>query len=395
MSSDGIRSVPGSIEETIAPQVRSTVATEVRYLEDKPFEFEPKHHAHPIHVESLDLDGNDGHIDYPNINNSMPSYTKSVRDSEELISEPELVSARRNVDSVMDDIDRRIQDLRDIDDEEVDRARTDTTDLVVFDSDDDGDLPPLPESSPPPLPFEPPPDFPDSSSPVLDHGIEVLLRSESSPPRDAASLRASSRARSHGKPTSEKSQPSSRAESPLTVEEPTLMLDSEPSELGGMLPEPSQPTSSSFRRPSGLGSTKVPPQVHPKPKRPLLKMRQAGELHKPFVSYENTDKAPSMTPQWSRDEEDGVIPPRGIVFNRASSINRGEIDALNEKIEFLERQLKVRLVQLKFCSLGSSNLVVLFKVCRFSHLLVPFVIFCSSSEAGRFSIHKIVITVFK
>ena len=341
MSSDVIRSVPESIEETIAPQVRSTVATEIRYLGDKPLDFDREHYAHLIHVGSLDLDGTDGRMDFPEINNTMPSYTESVRDSEELISEPELVSARRNADSVMDDVDRRIQDLRDIDDEEVDRTRTDTTDLVVFDSDGDDDLPPLPETSPPPLPSVPPPDFPESPSPVLDQGIEVLLRSESSPPRDAASLRSSSRTRSHSKPTSEKSQPSSRVESPLTVEEPTLVLESEPSELGGMLPKPSQPSSSSFKRPSGLGSTKVPPQVLPKPKRPLLKMRQAGELHKPLVSYENTDKAPSVTSRWSRDE-DGVIPPRGIVLNRASSINRGEIDALNEKIEFLERQLKVR-----------------------------------------------------
>ena len=51
-----------------------------------------------------------------------------------------------------------------------------------------------------------------------------------------------------------------------------------------------------------------------------------------------------MTSQWSRDEEDGVIPQRGIVRDRASSINRGEIGALKEKIEFLEKQLKVEFV---------------------------------------------------
>ena len=70
-------------------------------------------------------------------------------------------------------------------------------------------------------------------------------------------------------------------------------------------------------------------------------MRQAGQLHKPLVTYDNGRVTPKAETQWSRDEEDGVIPPRGIVFNRASSINRGEIDALNEKIGFLERQLKV------------------------------------------------------
>lgn len=320
-------------------------------------EFEPSPQASLSQVESLDLDGADGITDYPELKKAMPSYTDSARDSDELISEPELVSARRNLDSVMDDIDRRIQDLRDLEDEDIDRTRTDTNDIAVFDSDDDGDLPPLPESSPPPLPSEPPPDFPEASSPVLDHGIEVLLRSESSPPRDAATLRASSRARSHSqsKPTSEASQPSSRVESPLTVEETTLVLESEPSQLGGIYPEPSSESLSSHKRLSGFGSSKVPPHVLPKPNRPLLRMRQAGELHKPLVSYENTDKAPPLTSQWSQDEKDGVIPPRGIVLNRASSINRGEIDALNEKIGFLERQLKVRHGLLLFYCVNTQN----------------------------------------
>lgn len=319
-------------------------------------EFEPPSQAPLIQFESLDLDGTDGLIDYPEDDSVMPSYNDSARDSDGLISEPELVSARRNLDSVMDDIDRRIQDLRHLDDDDVDRPRTDTSDLVVFDSDDDGDLPPLPESSPPPLPSEPPPDFPEASPPVLDHGIEVLLRSESSPPRNAATLRASSRARSHSenKPTSEASQPPSRVESPVMVEEPTLVLDSEPSQLGGIYPEPSHP-SPSFKRPSSLGSNRIPPQVLPKPKRTLLQKRQPRELHKPLVSYESSDMAPPLTSQWSRDEEDGVIPPRGIVLNRASSINRGEIDALNEKIGFLERQLKVRLLLLFFYCLYSRN----------------------------------------
>lgn len=352
--------VPDSIEETITPQVRTTAATEIRYLGDRPLEFESLYHAPLIQIGSLDLDGTDGLVDYPEVDKPMPFYTDSARDSEERISEPELVSEQRNLDSVMDDIDRRIQDLHDFDDEEVDRLRTDTNDPEVFDSDDDVDLPPLPESSPPPLPSEPPPDFPDGSPPVLDHGIEVLLRSESSPPRDAATLRASSRARSHSqnKPPSEQSQPSSRMDSPLTVEEPTLVLESEPTELGGILPKPSLPGTSSFKRPPGVGPTKVPPQVLPKPQRPLLQMRLAGELRKPLVSYESTYRAPSLTSQWSRDEEDGVIPPRGIVFNRASSINRGEIDALNEKVEFLERQLKVRFVQLLFPCFALHNFII-------------------------------------
>ena len=332
--------MPGSIEETIAPQIRATVATEIRYLGDSYLEFEPSPQAPPIWVESLDLNGQDGLIDYPEVSKAMPSYNENVRDSDDLISEPELVSSRRNLDSVMDDIDRRIHDLQHLD-QDMDRSRTDTSDLVLLDSDDDGDLPPLPESSPPPLPSEPLPDFPEASSPVLDYGIESLL---SSPPRSAATLRASSRARSHSenKPSSETSQPSSRVESPVTVEEPTLVLASDPSELGSAYPKPSSSSPLSVRKPSGLGSTKVPPQVLPKHKK-TLQMRQPGQLYKPLVSYDNTNTTPEATSQWSRDEQDGVIPPRGIVLNRASSINRGEIDTLNEKIGFLERQLKVRL----------------------------------------------------
>lgn len=354
-SGDVISPVPSSVEETITPQVRSTVATEIRYLGDRRLELELSPRVPYIPFRSSDLEGKDDLMDYSGIvsdsavKNTMPSFHDNARDSDELISEPELMSSRRNLDSHMDDIDQRIQDLRHLD--HADRPRTDTSDLLVFDSDDDdGGLPPLPESSPPPLPSEPPPDFPDSSPAVLDQGLEVLLRGESSPPRDAATLRASSRQRfrSDSKPSSGPSLPSSRVESPVTVEEPTLVMESEPSELGGIYPN-EEPTPSSVRRPTSFGSTKpadsatkVPPQVLPKPKKILLQKRQPGPLSQPMVSYVDSNVTPAMTSQWSRDEEDGVIPPRGIVLNRASSINRGEIDALNEKIGFLERQLKVR-----------------------------------------------------
>lgn len=277
-----------------------------------------------------------------------------IHDSRELVSEPQVVSSQKNMDSVVDDIERRIQDLANLN-EDVGKTRPNTNDFVVFDSDYEGDLPPLPESSPPPLPSEPP-DFPDGSPTVLDCGIEFLLKNESSPPRDAATLRASSRARSRSqsKTASEKSQASSRAESPVTAEESTVVLESEPSQPGEILPamSQSQAISSSFKKPSDQRSTKVPPQVLPKPKRPLLQMRQATDSHKSLVSYESTDRKPSVTSQWSRDEEDGVIPRRGIVRERASSINRGEIGALKEKIEFLEKQLKVGLGNL--CSLIST-----------------------------------------
>ncbi|KAL9958390.1 hypothetical protein ACROYT_G035396 [Oculina patagonica] len=121
------------------------------------------------------------------------------------------------------------------------------------------------------------------------------------------------------------------------------MLESEPSELGGMYLE-QEPAHSSVRRPTGLGSTKpldlttkAPPQVPPKPKRILLKKRQPGPLNQQMVVY----APPPLTPQLSRDEKDGVIPPRGIVQERIALFNRGEIDALNEKIGFLGRQLKL------------------------------------------------------
>ena len=303
-----------------------------------------------VHEGKDDLMDYSGIVSDSGVQNTMPSSHNNARDSDELISEPELVSSRRNLDSYMDDIDQRIQDLRHLG--HADRPRTDSSDLVVFDSDDDddGDLPPLPESSPPPFPSEPPPDFPDSPA-VLDQGLEVLLRSESSPPRDAATLRATSRQRfrSDSKPSSCPSLSSSRVESPITVEEPTLVMESEPSELGGIYPD-DEPAPSSVINPSGFGSrtepadsaSKVPPQVLPKPKKILLQKRQPGPLSQPMVSYVDSNGPPPMTSQWSRDGEDGVIPPRGIVLNRATSINRGEIDALNEKIGFLERQLKVR-----------------------------------------------------
>ena len=320
--------------------MRATVASKIRYVGDS--FFEPPPPGPSIEIESLTLGGQDSLVRYPGANEAIPSYNENIRDSDELISEPELISSQRNLDSVMDDIDRRIQDLQSFDDEDAagtDRPRTGTNDLVVFDSDDDGDLPPLPESSPPPPPSVPPPNFPDASPPILDCGIESLL---SSPPRDAATLRASSRAWSHSenKGTSEPSQPSSRVESPVVVEEPTLVLASDPSELGGTYSEPPTLSSPYNRRPTSLGSNKGPPKVFPKPKK-TLKMRQAGQPHKPLVTYDNGHVTSKAETQWSRDEEDGVIPPRGIVLNRASSINRGEIDALNEKIGFLERQLKV------------------------------------------------------
>ena len=354
-SRDVISPVPSSVEETITPQVRSTVATEIRYLGDRRLELELSPRVSYIPVRSSDFEGKDGLMDYSEVasdfevKNEISSYQENGRDSDELVSEPQLKSSGRNLDSYMDDIDQRIQDLRHID--QADKPRTDTSDLVVFDSDDDdGDLPPLPESSPPPFPSELPPDFPDSSPVVLDQGLEVLLRSESSPPRDAATLRASSRQRfrSDSKPSSGPSLPSSRVESPVTVEEPTLVMESEPSELGGIYPN-EEPTASSLKRsPTGLGSIKpadstfkVPPQLRPKPKKILLQKRQPGPLSQPMVSYVDSNVPPPATSQLSRDEEDGVNPPRGIVRNRATSINRGEIDALNEKIGFLERQLKV------------------------------------------------------
>ena len=315
LASGGASSLePGFQEETITPQVRASVASEFPFLEEEHLKYEADH-------------------------NVMPSCGEEMQDCEKLVSEPELVSARRNLDSVMDDIDRRIQDLAEQRDD-MERTQTNTNDLVVLDSDDEVDLPPLPESSPPSLPTEPPPDFPNGSPPVLDHAIEFLLRDETSPLRDAATLRASSRARSRSQ-SKTASQASSRVESPVTVEENTVILESEPSQLGGMLQDTSKPRSSSLKNPSSQGSGKVPPQVLPKPKRTLLQMRRAGELHKPLVSYENPTRPPSATSQWSRDKEDGVIPPRGIVLNRASSINRGEIGALKEKVEFLEKQLKV------------------------------------------------------
>lgn len=353
-SREVISPVSSSIEETITPQVRSTVATEIRYLGDRRLELELSSRVPYIAVRGSVREGKDDLMDYSGIvsdsgvQNTMPSSHDNARDSDELISEPELMSSRRNLDSYTDDIDQRIQDLRHLD--HADRSRTDSSDLVVFDSDDDdGDLPPLPESSPPPFPSEPPPDFPDSPA-VLDQGLEVLLRSESSPPRDAATLRATSRQRfrSDSKPSSGPSLPSSRVESPITVEEPTLVMESEPSELGGIYPN-EEPAPSSVVNATGFGSTKpadstakVPPQVLPKPKKILLQKRQPGPLSQPMVSYVDSNVPTAVTSQWSRDGEDGVFPPRGIVLNRATSINRGEIDALNEKIGFLERQLKVR-----------------------------------------------------
>lgn len=83
-----------------------------------------------------------------------------------------------------------------------------------------------------------------------------------------------------------------------------------------------------------------PPPVLPKPKYRSHSMNlPISEL--PPVPTQN-ERTNSMAAR--RDIVDGCFPPVGLVPKRASEFNLGECDLLKERIVYLERQLKVRVI---------------------------------------------------
>ena len=335
---DVIRQVPSRPEETITPVIRSTVTSKISDLQER-LSHLPAVSSVPVGAASgeEDVDGVDVLVPQrQDEHKKMPSINEGVCHVDRLTPHPDI--------TLVDTVDYQIEN------EDHGNNQAGVDGLLDLDLDDSEALPPLPDSSPPPLPCAPPPDFLQSSPPVLDHGIEVLLMSESSPLRDAATLRASSRkqSRSNDKASSN----SSRASSPVESAEAASKLETEPSKFGA-LPDSLQfskfgvvshkPGLCNEKQDSSVESRpKVPPPTLPKPQRRTMFVRKPGQLSQPFTSLVSPSMASSLSKQWSRDEEDGAIPPQGIVQAQATSLNRREIDALNEKIVFLEKQLTVR-----------------------------------------------------
>ena len=278
--------------------------------------------------------------------------------------EPEITSSRISEDS-SSEIGGRLQWLQSMPDEfdempDSARSRTDTAISADLDFDESETLPPPPDSCPPPLPSEPPPDVAgEFSSPSLDHELEALLSADSSPPRGAAALRASSRQRSHPEHmrTVEEEVDDVLAEDSIKpagaslteaapVAEDLVSVEGNSFQYGS---PPMPGVDTSFWRLPGLRSDgtlerdesrpvslplKTPPPTFPKPART-----------RPPQSSSSPQNPLSMTSPArlsARDETDGtVLPPRGMVRARANSLNQNEVSVLNDKIGFLEQQLKV------------------------------------------------------
>ena len=298
--------------------------------------------------------------------------------SAHLISEPRVMSERAAEDSMLstDDLHERIDELSkldmDLEDVSFSGSPEETQDL---DLEDGGPPPPPPDMSPPPIPTGPPPDFIDETVLALDPDTEDLLGH--SPPRTAANLRPASRQR----PCDEE---------PLLQEQCETQAETEPDLLGASTedaegssfwrPPPLSPASSSTKprmRPilsekspkisspslykqgghlnreqtSQESSKKAPPPTLPKPKRSGSREWPPKQHSLPVVPASASRFAPAVAvPSESvlarqdrgyMDPDEMGLPPRGSVLARASSINQGQLDALNEKIVFLEKQLKV------------------------------------------------------
>ena len=88
-----------------------------------------------------------------------------------------------------------------------------------------------------------------------------------------------------------------------------------------------------------------PPPVLPKPKYRSHSMNLPISELPPVPTQ--SERANSLAAQ--RDIVDGCFPPVGLVPKRASEFNLGECDLLKERIVYLERQLKVRIVIKEVC----------------------------------------------
>ena len=386
---------PHAVEEYIISEATSTVASVPFELDSLLEDVDASPRIPAIEIEDVDEESERWLHEFcykPQDKHVVPS--DMISDGE---PEPEIMSSRTSKDSLTDDLAVRLQLLENMNDGVAEaalsgRTRTDTGYSVDLNFDEPEPLPPPPDSSPPPLPCEPPPDFvEDSSPPKMDPELEALLASDSSPPRDSATLRAFSRQRlqPESRRTLEeevedllaedsvvKETDVSFAEPSPVVEENEVDIEGEPSEYGSA---PVYAQGTSFWRPPALSpsSSKDLPDVHPDRwttrERPILGLKKVGALERPdiaLVSQPFPKKVPPRTlPKPSRpsfplpspsssllsmtsparlsstlprEEPDGTGPlPRGTVRARANSLNRGEVGVLNEKIGFLEKQLKV------------------------------------------------------
>lgn len=222
------------------------------------------------------------------------------------VDEPEIQTSRSSRDASAD-IDHGINSLADMGDA---RQRADTDDILDFEFDQGGP----PDSAPPPVPSQPPPDndpygMSNSSNSVFDN----------SPPRDSKSLRAASR---------NKNQPGRPGIGEATIQPQVEMnVEGQPS-FPGQTDIPAALRVSQTPVQSRPGTTRQPPPTLPKPK---------------LVGPGGVRRSLSREPD---DESSLGLTPRGYVRATASAINQGEIDALTEKINFLEKQVKVSSVEL-------------------------------------------------
>lgn len=254
-------------------------------------------------------------IDDDLLDEHLPPPTKRQY-TQPRIREPEIKTSRSPRDAAAD-IDRGLKHLSDMDD---DLPMVDTADILDYDVNHGSP----PNIAPPPIPSEPPPDF---------DPMEAMKVFDSSPPRDSRALRAAGRTKNH--PGIESIvQPSIafNAEVEPSYHEhtdipPALRVSQTPGRTE-MTRQPSTP------KPG-------PPPTLPKPKMTGTgagRRQQGGAIRPGLLATPLSRSRESL----AEDENVGVT-PRGYVRATASAINQGEIDALGEKINFLEKQLKVLL----------------------------------------------------
>ena len=239
------------------------------------------------------------------------------------VDEPEIKSVRSPRDTKAE-LETSLQEIMD-----EKNGPADTDDILDFELGDDA--PPV--FAPPPIPCEPPPDIPDNELSVLDVGTGSVLGS--SPPRDSSSLRAASRQKnSSGRFVP--SEPVIQIGTGWTVEgEP------EQSEIpsSSRIPQTNQQYTNTRLGPGMTGHPFTPKVFLPPPTLPKPKI---GSRRLPSSSRPGSLSSTLTRSRESLNDEEGMgLTPRGYVRATASAINQGELDALGEKINFMEKQLKV------------------------------------------------------
>lgn len=299
-----------------------------------------------------------------------------------MASEPEIImddmsnSSRQSTEDLRERIDElsvlELHESPDFEDGEFSESLEKTGDLEEFDA-EELNPPPPPPVSPPPAPTDSLPDFTDDTVISFDNDTEAALGH--SPPLSAANLRSASRQRSR------KQEPLIQEDNASPVERERGLLGAaaegpddlpfwRPPELSSvssrtkhrMLPvlsgktpkvsaplvtEQECPREGAEERAPEESSKKVPPPTLPKPKRQNSIEWPPKQSSLPRVPPSASQFAlppeSRVTEQVDRfaNSDEARLPPRGSVLARAASINQGQLDALNEKIIFLEKQLKV------------------------------------------------------